>query len=246
MKTIVIGDIHGNPYWEDIIEQEKNFDRLIFVGDYFDSFDVPYVAQMQNFKNIIQFKEENKDKVILLLGNHDYHYLPEINESYSGFQNKSCIDISIEMHKNIMNKNIQMCFYENHVLYSHAGITKTWCENNNIKTYYLPKTVAEINDYLIYKPKVFRFVGGNLYGDSIESSPIWVREKSLIKDRIYPHTMQIIGHTAKYKLEIQKKLVIVDTLNTSGEYLVIEDKKLHIKTISNLGDKIFEKFINSK
>ncbi|NBP57427.1 metallophosphoesterase, partial [bacterium] len=40
MKTIFIGDIHGRSIWKEIVEQEKP-DRVIFIGDYFDSFDIP-------------------------------------------------------------------------------------------------------------------------------------------------------------------------------------------------------------
>ncbi len=37
MKTIVIGDIHGRTSWKDIIEKEQTWDKVIFIGDYFDS-----------------------------------------------------------------------------------------------------------------------------------------------------------------------------------------------------------------
>ena len=39
MKTIAIGDIHGLSIWKDIINKE-NPDKVIFIGDYFDSFDI--------------------------------------------------------------------------------------------------------------------------------------------------------------------------------------------------------------
>ena len=52
MKTLILGDIHGRDIWEDIFNKELP-DRVIFMGDYFDSFDIPGVIQMDNFKNII-------------------------------------------------------------------------------------------------------------------------------------------------------------------------------------------------
>jgi len=39
MKTIFIGDIHGQDTWKKIVESE-NPDRVVFIGDYFDSFDI--------------------------------------------------------------------------------------------------------------------------------------------------------------------------------------------------------------
>ena len=52
MKTIVIGDIHGRDVWKKIVEHE-NADKVIFIGDYFDSFDIPSSDQINNFLDII-------------------------------------------------------------------------------------------------------------------------------------------------------------------------------------------------
>jgi len=84
MKTIVLGDTHGRSIWKEIVSQEKA-DRVIFIGDYFDSFDIEPVVQQHNFKEIIEFKEKGECEVILLIGNHDFHYLP-MGETYSGYK----------------------------------------------------------------------------------------------------------------------------------------------------------------
>ena len=47
-KTIVLGDIHGRSNWKLALHQENQFDRVIFVGDYFDSFDITGVEQIHN------------------------------------------------------------------------------------------------------------------------------------------------------------------------------------------------------
>ena len=86
MKLIAIGDIHGRTIWQEIIEAQS-FDTLIFIGDYFDSKeDIDPESQMVNFIEICRLKRANPDKVILLLGNHDYHYLDGVGEEYSDFQ----------------------------------------------------------------------------------------------------------------------------------------------------------------
>ena len=57
---------------------------IIFLGDYFDSRDgISIGDQQKNFDDILKFKELNTDKVKLLFGNHDYHYLPHVQEHYS-------------------------------------------------------------------------------------------------------------------------------------------------------------------
>lgn len=69
MKTIFIGDIHGRDIWKDIVSQEKP-DRVVFIGDYFDSFDIKGPVQIHNFKEIIEFKKSGECEVIMLIGNH--------------------------------------------------------------------------------------------------------------------------------------------------------------------------------
>jgi DNA repair exonuclease SbcCD nuclease subunit len=75
MKTLILGDIHGMGIWKHIIELEDGLDHIIFMGDYFDSFDIPGIDQLHNFNEIIRFKEETDIKVTMLIGNHDHHYL---------------------------------------------------------------------------------------------------------------------------------------------------------------------------
>ena len=50
MKTVIIGDIHGHDSWKQVVAQEQDADRFVFVGDYFDSFTVTGVVQIHNFK----------------------------------------------------------------------------------------------------------------------------------------------------------------------------------------------------
>ena len=71
MKTIFIGDIHGRSIWKDIVAKE-NADRVIFVGDYFDSFDISGIDQIHNFKEICEFKRNSDGEVILLIGYRDW------------------------------------------------------------------------------------------------------------------------------------------------------------------------------
>lgn len=87
MKTIVLGDTHGRTDWKRIIDQ--SFDRVIFIGDYVDTHEsITPIEQIDNLREIIMFKQKYLDEVILLIGNHDYHYWPTISECYSGYQPK--------------------------------------------------------------------------------------------------------------------------------------------------------------
>ena len=52
MKTVILGDTHGRDCWKQIVASESP-NRVIFIGDYFDSFDNTAVEQMYNFQEII-------------------------------------------------------------------------------------------------------------------------------------------------------------------------------------------------
>lgn len=69
-RYLVIGDIHGRTIWKGIIEKE-NPDKVIFLGDYVSTHDnISSTQQINNLEEILAYKEDNPDKVILLRGNH--------------------------------------------------------------------------------------------------------------------------------------------------------------------------------
>lgn len=220
MRIIAIGDIHGRSIWKEITAK-NDFDKVIFIGDYFDSFDIPAREQMDNFLDMIAFKKANMDKVILLFGNHDYHYLRGVEERYSGYQNIHSVDIGEMLHGAIDNNLIKMCHIEDKFLFTHAGVTKTWCKN-----WHIDKDSIEdnLNDLLKHKPDSFKFQGNNIYGDNITQSPIWVRPRSLHQDAIKGY-VQVVGHTQQDELIITDHTILIDCLDTSGEYLEIIDGK---------------------
>ena len=49
MKIIAIGDIHGRSIWKNIVSA-NSYDKVVFLGDYFDSFDIHTLDQIDNFK----------------------------------------------------------------------------------------------------------------------------------------------------------------------------------------------------
>lgn len=223
MKTVVIGDIHGKRIWKDIIEKE-NPDRTVFIGDYFDSYTVDPLTQLDNFKDIIEFKKHND--VILLIGNHDFHYFPEIgNVGTSGFQPHLFHSFSQTIDEN--RDLLQMCYCQDKFLFSHAGISVSWLKNV-FKKEWTPSTIPDlINNLFIYKPKYFSFAGLDPYGDDPQQSPIWIRPKSLKRTNnntnVYRKYVQVVGHTRMRKIEYSGRCYFVDTLDFSGEYMVIVD-----------------------
>ncbi len=222
MRTIVLGDTHGRTDWK-TITAKNDFDKVVFIGDYFDTHEsISSEQQKDNFKDLVAYKKANIDKVILLFGNHDYHYLKTTNETYSGFQQWHKTDIQEMLQEAIDADLMQMCYVERNVLCVHAGVTKTWCDENLVQKGFLEQT---INDLFKYKPNAFKFTSGknhSPYGDDVCQTPIWVRPQSLLQDRIEDY-IQVVGHTTQNKLVVTNDVILIDTLGTSGEYLQIID-----------------------
>lgn len=76
MKEIItIPDIHGRTFWK-IVENDKSDSTIVFLGDYLDPYPhekITFEDALVNFEEIIDFAKDRKN-VVLLVGNHDYHY----------------------------------------------------------------------------------------------------------------------------------------------------------------------------
>lgn len=74
-KVLVLGDTHGRPFWKEIIEKE-NPDKIIFLGDYVSTHEgISAKQQLSNLEEILTYKENNLNKVVLLRGNHKIQIL---------------------------------------------------------------------------------------------------------------------------------------------------------------------------
>jgi hypothetical protein len=237
-RIISVGDTHGRSTWKRILEKETEFDKWIFIGDYFDSHDNDCTPdkQISNFNEILEFKKANLDKVILLIGNHDYHYIRGIGETYSGYQSGHALSIGELIEKAINDELIQMCYLHDNFFFSHAGLTKTWVKDvltpNNINPLVDEVMVNIINDFLKFQPRVFGFRMGDNFsqtGDDVTQGPIWVRPQSLVKDMVEEITC-VVGHTQVRELSYlpHYKLILTDCLGTVDEYFVIQDGQTKI------------------
>ncbi len=238
-RMIALGDTHGREYW-DLISKTEQYDMLIFIGDYFDTHDdITPAQQMYNFKNIIELKKSQPEKIILLIGNHDFHYFPEIGDNgTSGYQLRASAAIGQLLDEN--RGYLQMAYQSGEFLFTHAGVGETWLENWQYEEKE-GQTIADfVNDMWRYKPHSFDFYGRDGYGDSMTQTPIWIRPRSLIKDtydNLRKKVIQVVGHTSVKRMDIQGnatggRYYFIDTLGTSGEYLIIKGDKVSSKSIT--------------
>lgn len=225
-KIVCIGDLHGRDCWKQIVEQEKDADLFVFVGDYFDTYlPIGHSEQIFNFEEIVRFKNKFK-KVVMLIGNHDYHYFPEIGyNGTSGYQaGPAALNIGYTLNKH--RKHLRMAYMKDGILFTHAGVTRTFLNRVGYKG---TKIDRFINNLWKYKPLVFNFYGFDPYGDNVTQTPIWVRPESLMRDAKGLVPVQVVGHTGQKKIDIEgkatgKKFFFIDTLgHEARQYLIIDN-----------------------
>lgn len=231
MKILALGDIHGRNIWKDIYKLEKP-DLTIFLGDYVSTHD-PYMTSQQQIdvlKDILSFKEENLDKVILLRGNHDLNGL--------GYNWAICSGEDYLVKQTMMREDFkkrflsltQWIYIYNDIVFSHAGVSQVWLDMNNL-------TLEEINNQ---EPSdIFGFCPSSLYdinGTSETQPPTWIRPEVLCNCNIEDYD-QVVGHTPVRNVcktfhftKGKRAIWLCDSLEY-GNYLVIEDNTFYPKSL---------------
>ncbi len=216
MKTIAIWDIHWRDSWKTINIKAEN---IVFIWDYFDSLEqISIHDQIQNFRDILKFKKKYKEQVTLIIWNHDFHYFGT-HQRYSWYQYIYESRIKAILSSAIKSNLLTFAKIIDGVLYTHAGVTKTWLKISNYKNDMDLDNF--INSLPYHKFETHKSLNYSL--DEINQSPIWVRPKGLVWDKV--DIKQVVGHTSQDQIcfSADKKVAFIDTLWTSWEYLVVDD-----------------------
>ena len=245
MKTLIIGDIHGRTNWKQMVEAHPEAEHIIFIGDYFDSFDISGAEQLHNFNEIIRFKEETDKHVVMLIGNHDHHYIIA-GETYSGYQPAMRWDFNDVLKKNM--HHLQVAHRQGEYVFSHAGISPTWM--NDIfgpREWTKDTMILLLNELYQNRPSAFNFshLGYDPYGDSVEQGPMWIRPRALMKsnkadDGLKKRFIQVVGHTQVEDIfesfkatekTMGGRYYLIDA-GPHGGYAIIEDGKIIPKKLA--------------
>lgn len=199
MKILVLGDIHGRPYWRNIVDKE-NPDLTIFLGDYVTTHEhYTPEQQLNELEAILDYKEANPGKVIMLRGNHDldglnYHWA-RCYPSASDVQGVMAKDTPLG--QRFLN-NTQWLYGTTiagkRTLFVHAGVSQPWIDEIlKIKKF----DVATIN--AMEPSENFGFTGDRFdnYGTDPQQSCVWIRPQTLMKYHI-PGWDQVVGHTGTH------------------------------------------------
>ena len=134
MKILIIPDGHGRDFWTEPCKDISEYDRVIFLGDYTDPYDDEGISRMDtidNMQRIFHFKRTNKEKVTLLLGNHDLSYIdedmPKCRYDYANQMqiNSLLMADNADIFDILYSKEYRGVKY----LFSHSGVLLTWFDN---------------------------------------------------------------------------------------------------------------------
>lgn len=232
VPIIIIPDVHGRDFWRWTVAQRKEDDTIVFLGDYLDPYEDEWIYWSDAYKgllDVIALKQENPEKVVLLLGNHDLHYLfPSLRGSrYNEYQaekirktfldNLDCFQMAVE------------CEIDGQrFLFTHAGVNKAWVEKYTDLLGSVDKVNAETFNSLMFKETFVEALGdvsSLRRGSDRAGSMVWadVEEFEWSEARL-PDVIQVFGHTLQdngprvignsmYCLDCKSAFV----LNNSGE-----------------------------
>ena len=130
-------------------------------------------------------------------------------------------------------------------LFTHAGVSPLFMDREfGVDNWSKESVVVDLNELLRYRPSAFEFNGVDGSGDNTYQTPIWIRPRSLMsinkkhEKGLKKDYIQIVGHTHMKQLDLigsdkftGGRYYFIDTMDTSGEYLIIEDDKLRTNSV---------------
>lgn len=215
MKILILGDLHCRPIWKDIVAKEvESCDKIVFLGDYTVpkeiKFDDPTDACGFLYE-VLNFKDENPDKVVLLRGNHDLCSLGYYWAQCWPQDHPKVIQYwQTEDVKNWFLKNTQWVYQipNTNIVCSHAGIGEKFeeaCISYLARTLHPIYSGTEvINDEVFLKVindiepnELFGFSPCKLSDNNGESATqpcTWIRPYTLMQYGV-KDIVHVVGHT---------------------------------------------------
>ena len=142
-KCIIIPDVHGRQFWRDAVLGNEG-EKIIFLGDYVDPYGWEGITPEEAYKelrDIIAFKKEHPDNVVLLLGNHDLGYIDSSicicrRDASRADRIRRELEDNLELFNIVHIEDIE----DSKVLFSHAGIAENWIKHHS-------KLVGKMKDF---------------------------------------------------------------------------------------------------
>lgn len=237
MNIITIPDLHGKNNWKHF--NIEDYDKVVFLGDYVDSKEeVSDKKEIENLEEIIEFKLKHPDKVVLLLGNHDIHYLyyPLYRASSFNERIQNVLTALFKSHKDLFAYAFQM---GNH-LWTHAGVSNAWFRSHISVFEKLTKkdTRSEIasilNEMELHYLDALASSSPTRGGSAPYGGILWADKSETVKDYL-PLMHQYVGHSRVPAIERigdeMSSIYYLDCLNSQERFFIqtIEGADLVLK-----------------
>ena len=240
-KILIIPDIHGRTFWKEPCNNVDEYDKVVFLGDYTDSYpheEIGKKATVENLLEILDFKVKIGDKCVLLVGNHDMSYIDEkMPTSRHDWVNHKWIREVFNEFEDYFNLVYEANVNNQRFLFSHSGIEWPWV--NEIKEDFqlndiTKENIAELLNTLFHSndknlirgilDRISFYRGGqDTYG-----SCIWGDARSFLThlqcgDEQIDDAYQIFGHTMLASPCVTNKFACLDCLKP----FVLDEGKIH-------------------
>ena len=174
---LILPDIHGRHFWKTAVSNPENYRKIIFLGDYLDPYpweEITLHDAFENFQSIVAFKEEHPDQVILLLGNHDLHYVDKV---YCDLAKSTRYDYDhaarnadfFHDHLPLFQLAFQTQNGDRSFLFTHAGVTQMWYYQHESEIGSL--TADHLNSLLLNNIRILADVG--YYVEAMPAAAAW-------------------------------------------------------------------------
>lgn len=222
-RIIAIGDLHGKDCWKKI--NPKEYDQIIFIGDYVDSFTITPDKIINNLKELTDFKKQHSGKVTLLLGNHDIHYMEYPQYRCSGFNSFFQPDYTelFRDNRNLFQAAVQFGNY----LFTHAGLSRSFVKHNlTAYAQLIEDKQIHVADLLnsIHNSEnqaVLHTVSTMRGGADSFGGITWADYRETSVD-LLPGYHQVVGHTPRKKISKvegdNSSITYIDVLDTAEEF----------------------------
>lgn len=130
-KICIIPDVHGRSFWEEAcLGRADEFDKIVFLGDYVAPYPWEGISNeraIEVFRAVLDFKEKNPEKVVLLFGNHDWTYLnPDVCRSRIDRENWDLLNAMFRGNIKSFDLAWETEIDGRRFFFSHAGVRKGW------------------------------------------------------------------------------------------------------------------------
>ena len=244
-EILIIPDTHARPFWKEAVDKYANeVDKIIFLGDEVDPYpDEGYTRKqaIEMLNEIITFKLGNKEKTILLIGNHAAHYFVKNFPRGSRYDSSNAYKIReiYLSHSNLFKLAHEEMIDGKKYLFTHAGLMNSWVERNkgiigeptveNLNSLTnTPRGVAALSEMSTYRSWIGEKSGSILWSDVGEKIDINKSDENNIipnEDSIVDsYDYQIFGHT-----QLIEKPIITNNwacLDCRKAFILNDDGKL--------------------